>query len=88
MVQKSQTTTWDVLETEVNTGINKLPTYQLVSLPDFRTINSIHLEKIPNASVVNPVELRIQGSSFPRLDAAKAPMEKPPALTESLALAW
>ncbi len=40
-------------------------------------------------SVVKPIPVfkRIQGSSFPRLDAAKAPMEKPPALTESLALA-
>ena len=33
MVQKSQTTTWDVSQTHVNNGINYQP--QLVSLPDF-----------------------------------------------------
>ena len=38
MVQKSQTTTWDVFQSLLNNGI-KLPSPQLVSLPDFDTIN-------------------------------------------------
>ena len=39
MVQNSQTTTWDGAKNPVNNGIYYL--YQLVSLPDFWTINSM-----------------------------------------------
>ena len=51
MIQKSQTTTWNVKKT-VNTGMNYQP--QLVTLPDFFTINSIKgLTKFTDSSKIS-----------------------------------
>ena len=59
MVQKSQTTTRDISENPVNNGINYQP--QLVSLPDFWTINSITWQ-ITTSKPLEILEIFTQGT--------------------------